>query len=218
MAFNVNNFISNINKFGVLPTNKFDVEMSLPRALLSNIRNETARLINMRADRVNLPGLLHDVVVNKRYGIGPRQKTVSEVRYEPVSISFIETKNAEIFKLFYEWCRKCIGDHATNRPENPTYLFEYKEKYVTDINIHVYNDEGIKAITLKLFQAFPIAIGDNTFSWNQTNSITKLSVSFEYTHHQLLNNSSEKLQFYQDRQLPTIRNIRDISRLIIDEV
>ena len=214
MSFNINNFIGNINRFGVLPTNKFDVEMSLPIALLSDIRNETARLIKMRADRINLPGLLHDVVVNKRYGIGPRQKTVSEVRYEPVSISFIETKNAEIFKLFYEWCRKCIGDHATNRPENPTYLFEYKEKYVTDINIHIYNDEITKVLTLKLFQAFPIAVGDNIFSWSQTNSITKLSVSFEYTHHQLLNDSTEKTQFYQERQLPTIRNIENIYKVI----
>lgn len=198
MAFRIDNFIGSLSKYGTLQTNKFEVEIPVPE-FLSYPRD----LLILRTERVRLPGIIVDSIENKRYGIGPPQKTATNVRFDTVSMSFIETAKSEIHDLFYDWVRQGVFDFSSiggSRSLEPnrrvTYMSEYKEKYVKDITIKVFNNSGkgiidsqistTPSLQLKLVEAFPISMSDNDLSWGDTNTLYKVNVSFAYSYHQII--------------------------------
>ena len=197
MAFRIDNFISNINKYGTLQTNKFEVEIPIPTSLNINSRNTIENILKMRAEKVKIPGVVLDNIETRRYGIGPNYKTATNVRFEPISMSFIETSKTDVYYAFHEWIRIGIFDYARpggNRsPERnalPSFLTEYKKDYISDITIKVFNNEGKNGISndiapvlkLKLIEAFPISIGDNDLSWGDNNTLYRINVSFAYSY------------------------------------
>lgn len=201
MAFRIDNFIGNINKYGTLQTNKFEVEIPIPTFLREAASYPPpSDLLHMRAEKIRVPGLVLDNIETRRYGIGPNYKTATNVRFEPVNISFIETNNAKIFEIFNDWIRVGTFDFSgtgggVSAP--PSFLTEYKEKYIVDIMIKVYNNSGVNSTNttttgtqpikrIKLIEAFPISIGDNDLSWGDNNTLYKMNISFAYNYHQLL--------------------------------
>jgi len=199
MAFKIDNFISNLSRYGTLQTNKFEVEIPLPE-FLSYPRD----ILTLRTDRVRLPGIVTDNIETRRYGIGPAYKTATNVRFEPVNMSFIETSKSDIHSIFYNWIRLGVinfsqlgGRASPESTRGPNFLMGYKENYVKDITIKVYNNAGegmstsssiSPSLELKLVEAFPISISDNDLSWGDTNTLYKVNVSFAYSYHQMIVN------------------------------
>lgn len=198
MAFRIDNFIGSLSKYGTLQTNKFEVEITLP-TFLSYPRD----ILILRTDRVRLPGVVTDNIESRRYGIGPVYKNATNVRFEPISMSFIETAKSEIYSIFYDWIRQGMFDFSRiggRRSQEPntgiTFLTEYKERYATDITIKVFNNAGkgltesqltsTPSLQLKLVEAFPISMSDNDLSWGDTNNLYKVNVSFAYSYHQII--------------------------------
>lgn len=199
MAFKIDNFISNLSRYGTLQTNKFEVEIPLPE-FLSYPRD----ILTLRADKVRLPGIVIDNIEARRYGVGPAYKTATNVRFEPVNMSFIETSKSDIHSIFYNWIRNGIFDFSSiggSRSQEPnrrvTFMMqEYKERYVKDITIKIFNNEGkgtfdsqisaTPSLQLKLVEAFPISISDNDLSWGDMNTLYKVNVSFAYSYHQII--------------------------------
>ena len=202
MPFNVDNFIGSLSKYGTLQTNKFEVEIPLPEFLKSpaSANPPPQDLLHMRAERVRLPGIVLDTIESRRYGIGPLQRSATNVRFEPIDISFIETFDSKVYKIFNDWIRVCMFDFSgTGNGTSilPTFLAEYKDSYRVDITIHVYNNGGTNPNNpsaglntpvkkIKLIEAFPISIGDNDLSWSDTNILYKVNVTFAYSYHQLI--------------------------------
>lgn len=207
MAFNIDNFIGNLSKYGTLQTNRFEVSIPLPLFLSASrtypdgtaIPTFPSDLLHMRAESVKVPSLVFDTVETKRYGIGPSQKTAVNVKFEPISISFIETYDNKIKKIFYDWSRFGIFNFAGS-PQGvylgPSFLTGYKDDYCVDIEIKVYNTSGknpndptstleVNPINkIKLVRAFPISVSDSDLSWGDNNSLYKLNVSFTYDHYE----------------------------------
>jgi hypothetical protein len=201
MPFNVNDFVSSLSRHGTLQTNKFEVEIPLPEIIRGGYPRE---ILTLRTDRVRIPGIVLDNIETRRYGIGPVYKTATNVRFEPINMSFIETSKSEIHSLFYSWIRLGVinfsqigGRASTESSRAPNFLTEYKENYVKDITIKVFNNagQGLRAsssispsLELKLIEAFPISISDNDLSWGDTNTLYKVNVSFAYSYHQMIEN------------------------------
>jgi len=197
MPFNVNNFIGNLNKSGVLRNNLYDISIELPsifrtsgqgtRALTSKITNFDD-IIKFRSEEVTLPGINLDVTETRRYGVGPQIKNATNVNFSNISIGFIETKKHEIYKFFYEWLTtifdftgagKIILDSAI-----PRYNVEYKKYYATNMRINVYSGEPdvsspVSIVVIK--DVFPVAMSEKTLSWGDTNSLYKVNISLAYT-------------------------------------
>lgn len=201
MAFNVNSFITNLMQYGTLQTNKFEVEIPLPSELGINNKTTYENILRLRTERVRLPGIVLDNIETRRYGIGPTYKTPTNVRFEPVSMSFLETAKSDIYYTFNDWIRRGIfeysrtgGNRSGETNPIPTFLAEYKQDYISDITINVYNNEGNNGITtgiapslkIKLIEAFPISLGDNDLSWNDNNNLYRINVSFAYSYHQVI--------------------------------
>jgi hypothetical protein len=171
-AFNISKFQQNILNNGILQTNKFIVEIGKQ---YSNI----SELINFRAESVNIPGLKLDIASTRRYGIGPIQKIAQNVIFSDIYISFIDDKQNSIWKFLYAWLNNIF--QFTGSSNNPAYTLSYKDDYISDILIHVFDNQGTEVTAIRLKEAFPTTLSDVSVSWAENNGIFRTTATFAYT-------------------------------------
>jgi hypothetical protein len=205
MAFNIQDFADNIGRYGTLPVSKFNVEITVPGVLGGAYGVETSRVMSMRAERVNMPGIVFDAYESRRYGVGPRIKTpTGKSRFNEVSIDFIDTSDMAIAKFFYDWMYNIVDVSGSGGTVTriPTFMTGYKEDYCVNMIIKVYNSAGTESgvggeatpiLRFGLVEAFPISMADAGLAWSRTNELFKTSVVFAYTNHQLLQGSGSSL-------------------------
>lgn len=189
-AFNIDNFISNLYKTGTLQTNKFNVYIRPPGVLGGTIGNRSQHLI-YRAESARIPGLTFSTIDSRRYGVGPRSKTVSNVEYQEMTIVFIEDAQSTVHKYFYNWMNEIFSNGGQGAVNANTYGARYKNDYATTIVVQTFDNTGKFINTVSVLEAFPISMGDVSLSWSDNNSLIKISVTFAYT--KWINNASNTL-------------------------
>lgn len=181
-GFKISDFKSNIQNNGVLQTNKFLVEILDFNRNLTNLQLDTSNiseLMKFRAESVNIPGVSLDTLSTRRYGIGPTQKIAQGVNFPDISISFIDDAKNSVWKYLYGWLNYIF--QFTGSSNKPAYTLKWKNEYVVDILIHVYDNEGKEVTTIKLKEAFPTNLNDIGLSWSETNNLLRTTASFSYT-------------------------------------
>lgn len=197
MAFNIEEFNSSISNYGVLQPNKFLVYFATPRSLAGTFSNsgnplfnlDTSYLMQMRAEQARIPGINIMTVDNNRYGLGVMQRMPFNAQFTDTSITFIADGKGEIYKYFYSWFTSIIdfnGSASSNmngafmaNPQ-PSYTMGYKDDYVTDIYILVFDNIGNLAKQIILYNAFPNTMNDINLDWGNTNSLMKITVGFTF--------------------------------------
>lgn len=139
MAFNVQTFSDNLNRYGTLQTNKFEVVIQNSRIAIDvsggiidntqeteigvlerrirtnlsedeNFSSEKGYSIHRhRIDSIRIPSVVIDTYETKRYGVGPNIKTGTNARFEPFSISVIIDQNFDLYKFFHNWINKVFN-------------------------------------------------------------------------------------------------------------
>jgi hypothetical protein len=183
MAFNIQSFADNIGRYGTAPVNRFEVRIPVPQSLRGFYGSEEERVLTLRAERVNIPGIVLDSFETRRYGVGPSIKTpVGKSRFNEVSIDFIDTARLDIKAFFYDWMNNIV--EISGNP-TPTFLAGYKADYGVDMLIQVYNTTSTTPVfVLKMVQSFPTSLADSSMAWSRTNELFKTSVVFSYKNHQ----------------------------------
>ena len=182
MAFNIQRFADNVGKFGTIPVNRFEVEFSRPSAVTS-YSNDLPEILTLRAERINMPGIVFDSYESRRYGVGPSIKTpVGKSRFNEITVDFIDTSILDIKAFFYDWMNYIVD--ISGNP-TPTFLTGYKSDYAIDMIIKVFNHNNVSPVyTIRIVQAFPVAMADSSLAWSRTNELFKTSVTFAYKNHQ----------------------------------
>jgi hypothetical protein len=190
-GFNLNNFKSDISKNGVLQTNKFIVAFNSPPCMQNvyfgtnqgtNYASSTERLMQVRAESVKVPGVALLQSDINRYGVGPSQKMPFNARFTENAITFISDRNSQIYTYFYTWMNKIFDFSGSAYESNigASYATEYKDNYVTDLHVYVYDNAGNQIQDIVMYRAFPESINDVNLSWNDNNSLFKVTVSISY--------------------------------------
>lgn len=202
MAFNINDFSSNIKKFGTLKNNNYEVIISLPIILKNiNVRAIDAsqidimRVLNFRTEKITLPGFNLELQPVNRYGIGPKQRFPTNVVFpETISMTFLETEQNDVHRFFTIWMNSIFNfqysgfNNIPGGGPNGLYLTEYKDNYATDITIKIYNGHTsdikiqpapINEIVLK--GAFPTQLSELSLDWSDTNTVMKINVTFTFS-------------------------------------
>jgi hypothetical protein len=200
--FDVGAFSSYISSTGTLPVNRFDVIIPPPRVLLTadlqkmgqpiDVNSITKNDLVLRAESVRVPGVAINVSQVNRYGIGPIQKFPNNGNFTDTSMTFLVDKDSVVWAFFYHWLNGVFAFDEEN-PDNTkekdvnTYRTNYKEDYISNIDIDIYNFEGKSdgngkvSATIRLYDAFPTSMNDVTLDWGTTNSNLKLTVTFAFT-------------------------------------
>jgi hypothetical protein len=193
MAFNISSFNSNIGMYGVLPTSKFYVLMSPSPTLMGTLQTRAmingegidtmglGRLIQFRAEHASIPGLRLQTNDVKRYGLGVVEKMPYNAQFSDTQISFIADKNGSIYRYLYVWLTSII-DFAgqSGNLNNAAFTSEYKDNYVSDIDIYVFDQEGFLAKQITMFDAFPVSLNDIGLDWASQNSLMKITATFSF--------------------------------------
>lgn len=126
-GFNVQNFIAGIKKHGVAQRNRYEIQFGAygdsPRFVFNK---ENTELLNQRLETVSFPASTIGSKGHVLQGI-EREMPYGRIYEGDVTLSFLETYEYNIRKLFTEWQEKIID--STN------YTHGYYNDYVTSLDI-----------------------------------------------------------------------------------
>ena len=191
MAFNIATFKSNIEKTGVLQTNKYDVTISLPPNFANlNIVSADGSTVGMtqgmrdlsyRCINASLPGLAMRTTDINRYGIGISEKMPYSANYTDVSLTFLMDRDGTAYKFWYTWFNYIFNASsvATNN-QRSFYTAEYKDNYAAIIEIKVYDPTGKVSLLTTLNGAYPVSMNDIALNWSDNNNLIKLTTTITF--------------------------------------
>jgi hypothetical protein len=221
MPFNIQGFKENLNSYGYLDNNSFEVIVQTPpilqNAVLNNQGTPTdtyriAKNLKLRADQVRAPGINLMTSQQQRYGIGSVQNMPINAQFQDVRISFLVDHFSEIWQYWYNWTNLIFGFNglaSANGPvvnSLPSYQAEYKENYSTIIQIYIYDHFGNNIQKINLYEAFPTAIADMPLAWGDGN-LMKLNVTISYTSYAIVGSSVQPQPAPQpQRPFRSVRN------------
>lgn len=169
----ISDFISSFTEELAKPS-RFRV-MLIPKATSSKLSKIIdAETLSLRCESALLPGRTLSTSDLRIYG--PTEKFPYQSSYEDATLTFIVT-DSMTEKLFFNQWMEIIN------PQD-TWNFEYKKNYVMDIQIEQYDNMDNVTHTVKLIDAFPIAVNQLDLNWSSQNDYHKLSVVFAYTYWQ----------------------------------
>lgn len=200
MSFNLFEVTSQIaNRGGLLRTNKFKITLPVPPAMrntsISNIQDfiATQRDLEFWCEAANIPGIALDTAEINRYGYGPNEKKPWRPVFTDFNCTFRGDGNGDIWNYLRTWLQIPLcyissgpnGDGNLNSPigvvqDQHPYEVAYKETYMVDANLEVYNDMGDLNTSLVLRQCYPIFVGDTPLNWGERDEYQRIPVTFTY--------------------------------------
>jgi len=188
-GFNIEEFKSVIGSKGILPTNLFLV--TIQSAGLSSIVNDLATAQGLGSSglemsffcmKTDLPGLNLTVDTNIIHGTGPLETFPYSMAFTDVELQFLGDARGQILSFFHNWMNNIVDFNANglNTRSNKFFKVSYKETYVCNIEIVVFDPHSNQIMRYNLIDAFPIRLGQISMSWEQT-SLMNINVSFQYS-------------------------------------
>lgn len=188
-GFNIEEFKSVIGSKGVLPTNLFLVTIQ-SAGLSSSVNNiattqglgGTGLEMSFFCMKTDLPGLNLMTENNIIHGTGPLEEFPYSMAFTDVDLQFIGDARGQILSFFHNWMNSIVDFNANglNTRSNRFYKVSYKETYVCNIEIVVFDPHSNQIMRYSLIDAFPTRLGQIAMSWDQT-SFMNINVSFKYS-------------------------------------
>ena len=197
-GFNINEWRSEISRKDILRTNKFQMIFTSPKGLQNEINtNDTIRTLEYWGEMGTLPGQLLATHDARRYGYGPNEKRPYVAVFTDLQLSFYSDAEGQIWKFFDSWLRLIVNSYAplgldiannqttgvviNNGKTIAPYEISFREDYITDVQIRIFDNTGkIKKIA-NLREAYPIGMSDIQLSWQDTNTVMRLPITFCFT-------------------------------------
>ena len=193
MAFNISE-INNAVKDGVLKTDLFHVYIPFRSSLHAAI--DISKTTPFLCEAVNLPGVTLNTASIYRYGIGPTQEFPIGASFTNLGMTLIGDGKGVILNAFHNWMNQIYSFNSSygvfnlgadllniNIDSNPftgsPYLVEYKDNYVVDIIITVYDTKGNQVVVYKVMDAYPISMPDISMSW-RSDGLMQIPVTFTF--------------------------------------
>lgn len=176
-GFNISRFSGNLNRHGTLQTNKFIVRIPPPEIFNPS---QLDPIIEYRANNVRIPGAALDMQRAFRYGVGPEQKFPTNINFTDINVNFVDTQNKDIWKRFSFWFNGIFDYTGLSGGSQASYKTEYKDYYTTDVEIHVFDNEGNRVNVVVLKEAFPTTLSEVGLSWSENNKLYEFSVGFAF--------------------------------------
>lgn len=189
MPFNISEFKANFSnsKFGGLAqANKFAVVLSAPSGIsASYFPNISNQELSFFCDTTSLPGRNLNTFDYKPQGYGDTIKMPVSRAAGSLATTFFVDSNYQVVKFFTAWMDYIIENTANAANQSLTNFRQhrelgFKEKYITNIELYTYRDDGEQAIKYTLHKCFPNQIGDVALGWEQNDTLVKLPVEFSY--------------------------------------
>lgn len=186
-GFSLSTFLTEISNQALLDTSRHLMMFTIPRGLLEHHNSNSIRQITLRCDTSTLPGIsFAESEEIRRYGVGPTEKHPYLPIFGAIATSYIVDGSGDIHSFFYDWMSYMVGFDSSqgmssvNGFGKSPYEVAYKDDYLSNATIFVYNELNDKVIELTLNSAYPIAINPVPLSWGNTDQFMRLDVTWDY--------------------------------------
>lgn len=178
---------------GVLRTNRFLFRTTTPPVLLNNYTNGFSNSVEYYCQSINFPGYQIAMGDVRRWTYGPNEKRPFGPNFQQLQMNFISDGNNDMWKFFTEWMsfiiphqRNAINgsggmiQSTASYPGLSPYELSYKSEYAVDVELHIFDERGIRRQKIICYEAFPSNILDVPLNWGDTNSTLNFTVTLEY--------------------------------------
>ena len=179
----ISGFRSTINSLnGLQKPNHFYVTIPNPSIMMGDIG---PILLPFLTESANIPGISLATSDIRRHGYGVIEKKPYAPIFVDQQMTFLGDASGVVHKFFYQWMNGIVkfDGHANGRRGfNGASAFEveYKKRYAVDITISAIDEVDRKIMEVKLFEAFPIAMGDINLNWSDTDSYVRIPITFTF--------------------------------------
>lgn len=186
-GFDINSFKSKINEQnGILPTNLFLVNITpISKAksrtsLMSSAQNASkvsTETLSFFCSRAEIPGITLGTETHQIQTPGPLQEFVSTaLPTSETQLSFLGDGNGNILNFFSMWMNSIAG---WNEKDKTNYFrLSYRDDYLCEITILVFNQTSDIIMKYKLYDAFPVQIQNIQLDWAQQDTIMEIPIAF----------------------------------------
>lgn len=203
MPFNIQGFKENLNSYGYLDNNSFDVIIKTPNILQNAVLNNQgtssdiyriAKNLKLRVEQIRAPGIQLMTSQIQRYGIGTVQNMPINAQFQDIYLTLLVDHYSEIWQYWYNWTNLVFGFNGLESANGPTvnsfpsYQAEYKDNYSTVVQIIIYDHFGNAIQKINLYEAFPSAIREVPLAWGDGN-LMRLNVTMSYTSYAIVGSS-----------------------------
>lgn len=183
----LNNFLGTVSKLkGFTRPAYYYIEITPPYLMREEVEN--ARTISFLCESANLPGVSLATSDIRRYGYGPVERKPYAPIFVDTTMTFLADASGLVQKFFYKWMNGIVKfdempfgpiGQAGARSIAP-FEVNYKEQYASDILITTVDEANNDIINVRFREAYPIFMGDINLGWGDTDSISRLPITFTF--------------------------------------
>ena len=198
-------------------TNLFVVEFT-PPIMLNNF-TDSAKTITFLTESCNLPGVSLATSEIRRYGYGATEKKPYMAIFTDQTFSVIADNKGVAHRFFYKWMNGIVRYDSpfgggSNYAGLQPFQVNYKDQYRSDVTITSYDEFERKVIVIKLYDAFPIFVGDMALNWADIDGIARLPITFTYTNWERTNIDVETTDKAGNNDLSLLQKLQKASNAI----
>lgn len=182
MAFDINQFTADIMDRRVLRPNLFRVRIFPPPALALPDGNGIIQDLELWGEASEIPMIQLGAHQMPRWGYGSVEKRPFMPQYREWQVMFRVDADGQIWRYFKEWNKLIVNNDApSDGTGTARYEIAYKDDYMVDMNVAVFDELGNDAIDVTLIEAYPYAVESIKLDWADNNAYARLGVVFTFT-------------------------------------
>lgn len=189
MPFNLADFKSTVDSYGVAKSNLFEARIQPPSGLTSG--GMDASTMSYFCMNASLPSFEVSTTPIKVYGYGAAEKRPTDFEFNDLTLTFIVDANFGILNTFHSWIQKVVNYDLYNGITGQSsgvqvFEFGYKDDYVGAVSVDVYSQNMTTGkYTYSFRGVYPTSVGELTPAWENGAEVMTLTVTFTYTSVQL---------------------------------
>jgi len=142
----------------------------------------TVRATGLKCESISFPGRNMDTTEDTNI-YGPVRKIVTGYSFADVSATFQCSTDMREKKYFESWQR------LTFNPQ--TFAMGYYKDYIGSVDIHALDEQDNRRYGVKLIEAFPVSINEQSLSYAENSSYQTITVNLAYRYWQNLTDEAK---------------------------
>ena len=171
-------------------SNGGDVTNIFSRVMGEALGNGTVRSTSLRCEAISFPGRNLDTTPDTNI-YGPTREIVDGYSYAPINATFQCASDMREKTYFETWQRLAYNPQ--------TWSMGYYHDYVGTVQIYQLDENNKRRYGVELVEAFPKTIAEQALSYDSTNQINKVSITFSYRYWKNLTDEADLPKPLQDR-------------------
>ena len=152
--------------------------------------DDTVRQTSLACENISFPGRNIDTTEDTNI-YGPTRQIATGFSYAEVSATFRCSRDMREKRYLEAWNKLAYNP--------PTWAMSYYEDYVGSIQIFQLDEQNNKTYGVELVEAFPKTIAEQALSYDSTNQINKVSITFSYRYWKNFTDEADLPKPLQDR-------------------